>query len=402
MHGDRAESGSSHAFILDLVGRDKRVLDVGCATGFMAKLLAANGCRVTGIDVDPEAIESARAFCDEVVSADLDVRGLSDILPPTTFEAIVFGDVLEHLRRPDRLLDEARGFIAPGGFAVLSIPNVAHAAVRLALLDGTFDYQELGILDNTHLRFFTIRSVRELCLRAGYRIEVIERTKVPLFHPTDVVPAIDEKRFDRALLERVTSDPEHDTLQFVIRASPLSDKEKFHVAIDCIFEIEAKNEALAANLTEIERRTADYEAIASDRLAVREEIERLRGQLSATQVALDRKTIEFEVIETDRIAVRTAYEAAEVDRTAARTELRELRASLQSARLHESDISSVMPAFDDLFTAYMALLNRDIHEIQSEIDRVRSSKFWKFKLALTRISRMPTQIWRRRRGVSRS
>ena len=230
--------GTSHAKVIDLVGSGKRVLDFGCGSGYLSEFMKANGCNVTGIEINPRAAEEARPHCEEIVVADLDTRPLIDLLPGRLFDVAVFGDILEHLRDPWRVLEEARSFLGPNGFAVLSIPNIAHGAVRLALLRGAFQYSKIGLLDDDHLRFFTLHSVRELCLRSGYRIDLIDRTKQPLFAPSDLVPKVDPADFHPSVIAAIESDPEHDTLQFIIRASPVDDEQRLSALVDHALESE--------------------------------------------------------------------------------------------------------------------------------------------------------------------
>src|SRR5439155_6123933 len=85
-------------------------------------------------------------------------------------DVILFGDVLEHTRYPDRILLEAKALVKPGGQIIVSVPNVAHWRIRLGLLLGRFAYSDSGILDRTHLRFYTLRSARALLANAGYRV----------------------------------------------------------------------------------------------------------------------------------------------------------------------------------------------------------------------------------------
>jgi len=251
------EGETSHTLMLDMIGVGKRVLELGCSNGFMSRLLKQRNCQVTGVEVDPLAANEARAFCDEVIVADLDTRPLVDLLPGTPFDVAVFGDVLEHLRDPWRVLDEARAFLAPGSFVVLSIPNIAHGSVRLALLRGQFDYQPQGLLDSTHLRFFTLRSVQELCMRSGYRIEEIRRTKADLFAATDLLPSLDPSDFDADIVAQVRSDPEHDTVQFVVKAVPLNDEERLSEIVSRVFALESE---LVASKEKSNRLQTDLQA----------------------------------------------------------------------------------------------------------------------------------------------
>jgi 2-polyprenyl-3-methyl-5-hydroxy-6-metoxy-1,4-benzoquinol methylase len=164
-------------------GQGRRLLDVGAADGLLSRHLTDAGWRVTGIEGDPDLAEAGRASCERMIVADLD-REMPDLEAP--FDAIVYGDVLEHLVDPLRTLQVLNQWLAPGGRVVISVPNVAHLLIRLSLLVGRFDYFDRGILDRTHLRFFTDRSLRRLLGAAGLVIVRRTATAVPLHH---VVPA---------------------------------------------------------------------------------------------------------------------------------------------------------------------------------------------------------------------
>ena len=133
---DATEANLSHTLILEEVGRDKTVLDVGCASGYLAEALVANGCTVSGIEYAVDAAELARPHLAELVIGDLNEVDLAQAFPGRTYDVIVFGDVLEHLMDPLRVLRSASKVLNPGGSIVISIPNVAHGSVRLALLAG--------------------------------------------------------------------------------------------------------------------------------------------------------------------------------------------------------------------------------------------------------------------------
>ena len=170
---------SSHSVILSRLGegRGRKALDVGAADGFLAERLTAQGWTVTALERDPELAARAHGRCKEVVVADLESA------PPLLhgpFDAIVYGDVLEHLSDPGAVLRALDQTLAPGGTVIVSVPNVAHLWVRLSLLAGRFDYADRGILDRTHLRFFTRRTLRELLRAAGLTVVELAVTPVPL------------------------------------------------------------------------------------------------------------------------------------------------------------------------------------------------------------------------------
>jgi 2-polyprenyl-3-methyl-5-hydroxy-6-metoxy-1,4-benzoquinol methylase len=214
---DLGAEGTSHRYMVEMVGSNKNVLDVGCATGYLAKTLRAFGNTVTGLEYDPEAAERARQFADKVIVADLDHINLTQALAGETFDVIVFGDVLEHLRDPLPPLRQARSLLAPGGYIVISIPNVAHGDVRMSLLLGRFTYRNLGLLDSTHLRFFTRQNLIELLEDAGLVAVEVRPTKAPLFG-TELGVRPDE--VDPAVVEMISADPDALVYQFVCTAVP--------------------------------------------------------------------------------------------------------------------------------------------------------------------------------------
>lgn len=172
---------SSHYYFARLVGYNNDVLDVGCGEGFFAQRIAEAGNRVVGIDILPEA-QHAGALT-QYISADLD-QGLSAALPSLAgqqFDRILLQDVLEHLRFPDQLLQDCSKLLrASHGQLLVSVPNVANITVRLSLLLGRFEYAQRGILDKTHLRFFTQRSARRLLEHNGFEIINAYMTVMPI------------------------------------------------------------------------------------------------------------------------------------------------------------------------------------------------------------------------------
>ena len=212
---DATEANLSHTLILEEVGRDKTVLDVGCATGYLAEALVMNGCTVSGIEYAEDAAEVARPHLAELVVRDLNEVDLADAFPGRTYDVIVFGDVLEHLIDPLRVLKSASKVLAPGGSIVISVPNVAHGSVRLALLAGEWNYSERGILDETHLKFFTYETLNALVNDAGFVIEEARSTVVDALATEIQVPA---SMLSAEVIEWVRHRPYADAYQFVVRA----------------------------------------------------------------------------------------------------------------------------------------------------------------------------------------
>lgn len=212
----RREPEASHQRILGLVERDRQlVLDVGCGAGYLAEALAVRGNHVVGVDARraPGVDDRVERF----LQLDLDREPLEWSGPP--FGLAVLADVLEHLREPDRLLARCRELLADDGRLIVSVPNVAHWTVRLQLLFGRFPYTARGILDRSHLRFFTLASLREELARAGFVVDRIETTAAPY---GELLPRGMGSRLGR-LLGRIEGIGAHFTrgvfaYQFVVRA----------------------------------------------------------------------------------------------------------------------------------------------------------------------------------------
>lgn len=156
--------------VVSMVPAGATVLDVGCAAGSMDCILVDKcSARVVGIEPDTKRADLARARGIEVYGGYLTRELTKEI---GRFDLVLLTDVLEHLPNPQSMLLLAREFLKPGGAVVISVPNVAHWSVRLCLLRGKFDYLDWGIMDATHLRWFTFDSIRSLLDSAGF--EVVE------------------------------------------------------------------------------------------------------------------------------------------------------------------------------------------------------------------------------------
>jgi len=182
---------SSHSLILKWLGegRGRRILDVGAADGIVSRRLTERGWRVTGLEGDPALAQAGARHCERMLTANLN-REIPEVAGP--FDAILYGDVLEHLVDPLRVLVELDRALVPDGFVVISVPNIAHLYIRLLLLVGRFDYIDRGILDDSHLRFFTERSLRALIADAGLTVERFTATPAPLYQ---ILPASWHKRW---------------------------------------------------------------------------------------------------------------------------------------------------------------------------------------------------------------
>lgn len=216
---DLTNPNNSQSQIVRLVGSDKVVLDVGCSSGDTAAALVDAGCRVSGVDIEDTTSAQTRSVLEDLVIADIEKSPLTTLFKPKSFDAVIFGDVLEHLLDPLATLRDAVELLAPDGRVYVSIPNVAHAAVRLSLLAGRWDYTPTGLLDATHVRFFTRESVCRLLEDAGLAIEVLQST---VLDPLETEIAVDAVHLPPAVVEWVRHQPDALNYQYVATARLLA------------------------------------------------------------------------------------------------------------------------------------------------------------------------------------
>lgn len=206
-----------HTFAVLATPPGSRVLDLGAADGSVARVLVQRGCVVTAVERDAGAVDAlAAAPGVTVVHADLE-RLPEDALPPAAFDVVLLLDVLEHLVDPAAVLGRALDWLAPGGRVVVSVPNVAHAAVRLAMLQGRFPRTDVGLLDRTHLQFFDETQLRALLSDAG--LELIDLLTVDRdVHETEI--DVDTSTLPPDVVAAATSDASARVYQYFVVAQP--------------------------------------------------------------------------------------------------------------------------------------------------------------------------------------
>ena len=207
----RPSGGHARLLSMTLAGDPHDVLDVGCSSGYLATPLAAAGVRVSGIELDPDAAAEARGSCAGGVLVG-DVESMELPFEPASFDAIVCGDLVEHLRDPESTLARLRPLLRPNGRLVLSTPNVANWAMRLSLLGGRWRYTERGILDRTHAHLFTRKTLTETVDAAGYRVVELDHTAP--------VPMVGTPAVERAAHAISRIRPSLFAYQFLLAATP--------------------------------------------------------------------------------------------------------------------------------------------------------------------------------------
>ncbi|MBM3283665.1 class I SAM-dependent methyltransferase [Candidatus Gottesmanbacteria bacterium] len=172
-----------HMLVLGKIEEGSKVLDVGCATGYFAQKLKEKKCRVWGVEIDRKAAKIARKYCEEVMVGDVESfaalhhprspwghLGGATSLKKNFFDYILLMDILEHLKNPGKLLVTLKPYLKKKGKIIICVPNVAFFSVRLNILLGKFNYEQYGILDESHLHFFTKQTFLRLVQDSGLKL----------------------------------------------------------------------------------------------------------------------------------------------------------------------------------------------------------------------------------------
>jgi 2-polyprenyl-3-methyl-5-hydroxy-6-metoxy-1,4-benzoquinol methylase len=174
------QEDSSHAVILNWLEHRKpgKILDLGCSGGLLSERVRAFGNHIVGVDVIE--IPGVRDRVDEFIVANLDEELPEAITAGAPYDVVLCADILEHVRRPEAVLRSVRELLAPGGVLIASVPNFGHFYARTRTVLGLFDYDQRGVLDNGHVRFFTRRSLMRHFRSAGFKVVHQEATGLPL------------------------------------------------------------------------------------------------------------------------------------------------------------------------------------------------------------------------------
>lgn len=165
------DPNSSWKLTFDAIPDGSTVLDIGCSSGnFSKELIKQKGCIVDGIELNPQDAAIASKILRKVTIANIEY----DELPQETYDVLFMGDVIEHLSRPIPTLARLQPLLKKGGRIVFSIPNITHMSVRLMLMKGTIEYGQTGLLDETHLHFYSQAEVFRVFNEAGYEVKSIE------------------------------------------------------------------------------------------------------------------------------------------------------------------------------------------------------------------------------------
>lgn len=290
---DDAADNNTHNMTIEAIGTGKRVLDVGCSTGYVADFLAKErGCDVYGLEPDSAAADAARLrLGDRIRTGGTELLGE---YPPGFFDVILYADVLEHLMDPGEALRDTRRLLAPGGHVVASIPNCAHGDLRLLLLAGHFTYQRTGLLDSTHVRFLTRHSIPTMFERSGYRVESM-RAKTISLGRTEF--GINLRYFKPEVLSTIVEDPHHADYQYIVKAAPQDQTTSVKFRAATGWATSDLVSLWAASFSAAEPVSLAL-PVRDDDAAVDDAVARIEAQCAASGVTLD-SVADIELIRTD-------------------------------------------------------------------------------------------------------
>ena len=240
--------GSAAAVLARMVEPGQRVLELGTGPGTVTRILHSKGCKVTGVEMDPETLATCAPFCERTLQANLEDPDWATPLAGEKFDAIICADVLEHLRDPRPLLGQLPAFLAEGGSVLMSLPNASHLTIVASLLGGRFPYQQKGLLDNTHLKFYGREDLDALLRECGFLWQ--------RWHTVQVDPAQAElKQYwndledsDREFLKARCADGM--VYQHVVKAFPTSPNGHLNKLQKDLMELEQSHRAEVSRMNE--------------------------------------------------------------------------------------------------------------------------------------------------------
>ena len=184
-HVDLDNKNSSWTLVYDFINPGAKILDVGCSSGYFDEvLIKQKDCTVDGVEIDDADAELARDICRKVVVGNIEDHDFPWTKLDGHYDYILFIDVLEHLVNPATCLRRVSELLSKNGKIIFSIPNMANAAVRLQLLQGNFDYEKDGLLDATHLHYYTAKTIDHMILSSGLVCEDVKYVSFDVIRDT--------------------------------------------------------------------------------------------------------------------------------------------------------------------------------------------------------------------------
>ena len=178
---DRIDPNTAHGKVLSRVKPGSTVLECGCATGYMTRYMKEKlGCTVDVVELDKDAIKHAMEYARDWSLSDLEYSGWPVGLEHCKegYDFILFADVLEHLRSPEKAIKIAVELLRPDGRIIVSIPNICHNDILIKMYYDLFTYTKYGILDDTHVHFWGYYNFEQFCQSVGLKVIGLDRVLI--------------------------------------------------------------------------------------------------------------------------------------------------------------------------------------------------------------------------------
>ena len=322
---DLANANDPRTLALRLIAPGKTVLELGPATGRVTRVLSEQGCQVVAVERDGAMAPNLERYCSRVIVGDVERLSLEEVFGDQRFDVILAGDFLEHLAQPLELLRHLTKYLAEDGYVVASIPNVAHGSVRLSLLIGKFEYKDIGILDRTHLRFFTLDTILRLFADAGFAIVDVQRVRQDPFkepYVDDPQPATPE--LSPELKRLIEDDLDAATVQFVVKAFPVTSSV---VQVNVLVTLQARIQ---------EKERAIFQ--------LKKTVENLRGQLEKTVEALQEREL---MVSGLKDQIQALQNRIETSRQQADEALRERQSVIRELQASNDKLTAWLTKYKD-------------------------------------------------------
>ncbi len=387
---------NAHSFVLQLTGRDKNVLELGAASGHVTAELTKRGNRVTAVEIDISNRDLLSQAAEKVIITDLDRLDLVKKLQGEKFDVIIAADVFEHLTRSSLVLFQLHELLKEDGYIVASIPNIAHGDVRLTMLQGNFPYAESGLLDKTHLQFFTRSSVKEFFNDNGFDITEIYCTVVPLGQ-TEI--QLDLSTIDQAAVNYVRGSKDSDVYQFIIKAVPnevvkISSSEQLNMT--ALPEITLERAQIEVGLLGKKMRIMENEKVVleNEKVVLENEKVVLENEKKNMQAEFTMQNLVQKDYLIGLLATVAEYKYRDEEKENLRTESTDLlRAEMTKGYETGLLLVSEMTRADAAETLVLKLQVQvaNIQRLQNELDALRQSRSFKIGRTIT----APIRVLRR-------
>ncbi len=357
--------GSAAAVLARMVEPGQRVLELGTGPGTVTRILHSKGCKVTGVEMDPETLAVCTPFCERTLQANLEDPNWAVSLVGDSFDAIICADVLEHLRDPRPLLKQLHNFLKPGGSVLMSLPNASHLTIVASLLGGRFPYQKNGLLDNTHLKFYGREDLEALLRECGLLWQH--------WHTVQVDPAQAELKAYWHLLDETTQAfliekcADGVVYQHVVRAQPAKEPSHLQRLLSDQSELTKKHAAEVLSLKM--EHAAEVLSLKMEHAA---ELLSLKMERDALKAAWQ---LEREVLSNQFDAQSNILQASHKERISL------MAAELEGMVLKEQNTQAT------LFWTASQLENhkQSIQELLVEIEKIKQSTSWRLTAPLRKL-----------------